>query len=778
MNFTNVRISPKKRSKKAFPWDLKNFGFTYAYTELYKRDIQTEYNTDRTYNGALNYTYQTNLKPYTPFRNVKALRRSPWFQIIRDINISPLPKSFAFNTNIDRTYSERKARDITGNALIIPQFTKTFTWDRRYDLNWNIMQGLRLNYNANNQALITEPGDLKVDKTLYPDEFEMVRDSVKRSLANFGENNHFLQSANLTYTWPLKKIPVLSFINLTTKYQTTFDWQRAPLTQDSLGNTIQNSRNISWNGSFNMKTLYNKVPYLRKVNQKSRNAGRSRARPSQGRNKTNPKGKDDDKDPKGKKKKKKDPNKLTFADGLAKVLMSLQTVTFSYSNIDGQLLPGYTPQSEYMGLTDGFSTPGVGFVFGGQQERDFFGRATGNDFARRAADRGWLVGPTSQYINAQRTTNHSKNFNGRATLEPFKGIRLELTANYIYSENMNENFIWDTDKGDYQNFNTMRTGMYSYSFNSLRTAFVKEDSNGNSKLFDALLDNRKTASDLLSTKNPFSTRATDSAGFYDGYSASQQEVVMAAFISAYSGKSLTEKTLNPLSALPNLNWRLTVDGLNRFPAIRKIFRSIVFSHAYQSTFTVASFNTDLEAVTDENGNGRARDEANNIRPEQQILAVSITEQFNPLFKVDATWQNSLITKFEYRSNRSISLSLANNQVTELKGTEITIGTGYRFQNVKFPIKIGKKTPISDINARIDFSLRDNKTIIRKIDQNQTQLTAGQKYIAIKASADYVLNKQFTLRFYFDRVMTNPYISTSFPTMNQNVGFAIRVNLFQ
>ena len=113
--------------------------------------------------------------------------------------------------------------------------------------------------------------DLKVDKTLYPDEFEMVRDSVKRSLANFGENNHFLQSANLTYTWPLKKIPVLSFINLTTKYQTTFDWQRAPLTQDSLGNTIQNSRNISWNGSFNMKTLYNKVPYFRKVNQKSRN---------------------------------------------------------------------------------------------------------------------------------------------------------------------------------------------------------------------------------------------------------------------------------------------------------------------------------------------------------------------------------------------------------------------------------------------------------------------------------------------------------------------------
>ncbi|MEN8786615.1 MAG: cell surface protein SprA [Flavobacteriales bacterium] len=783
MNFTNVRLSPKKRSTNQYPWDIKNFGFTYAYNELYRRDIQTEYNTTRTYNGALNYTYQTNMKPFTPFRNNKFLRSSPWFRVIRDININPLPKQVAFTTNIDRTYSESKARDITGNALIIPQFTKTFTWDRNYDLNWNIMEGLRLNYNANNQGLIKEPGDLKADKTLYPDEFEMNRDSVLNSFANFGENNHFLQSTNLTYTWPFKKIPVLSFVNLTTKYQATYDWQRAPLSQDSLGNTIQNSRNIAWNGSFNMQNLYNKVPYFKKVNQKSRSNSRrgssnlSKSKTLDG-EKGNKDGKGDDKGDKSKKSKKKDPNALTFADGLAKILMSLQNVTFSYSTIDGQLLPGYKPQSEYFGMTNGFTTPGIGFVFGGEQERDFFGRATDNDFAVTSAKNGWLVGPTSRYINSQRTTNHSKNFNTRATFEPFKGIRIELTANYLYSENMNENFIWDDSLGSYQNFNTMRVGNYNYSFNSIRTAFVKDDTNGNSKLFTQLLENRKTASTLLQQQNPYASLATDSAGFYDGYGASQQQVVMASFIAAYSGKNLTQKTLNPLSALPNLNWRVTIDGLNRMPAIRKIFRSIVFSHAYNSTFTVASFNTDLEAVIDENGNGQTRDESGNIRPEQQIMTVSITEQFNPLFKVDATWQNSLITKVEYRSNRNISLSLANNQITELKGTEITIGTGYRFQNVKFPIKIGKKTPISDINARLDISFRDNKTIIRKIDQNQNQLTAGQKYIAIKGSADYVLNKQFTLRFYYDRVMTNPYISTSFPTMNQNVGFAIRVNLFQ
>ncbi|MEN9000751.1 MAG: cell surface protein SprA, partial [Flavobacteriales bacterium] len=190
-NLTNVRISPKKKSTKAYPWDLKNFGFTYSFNELYRRDIQTQYNTTREYNGALTYTYTTKLKPYAPFRNNKFLRSNKWFRIIRDINIKPLPESFAFNTNIDRTYSETRARDITGNALIIPQFNKTFTWDRVYNVNWKLTQALQLNYNANNQALVQEPGDLKVDKTLYPDEFEMNRDSVLESFRNFGENNHY-----------------------------------------------------------------------------------------------------------------------------------------------------------------------------------------------------------------------------------------------------------------------------------------------------------------------------------------------------------------------------------------------------------------------------------------------------------------------------------------------------------------------------------------------------------------------------------------------------------
>lgn len=775
-NLTNVRINKGRKGGKSFPWDIKNFSATYSYNELYKRDIQTDYNTSKIYNGQLNYTYQTKMKPWTPFRNSKALRKTKWLQLVRDFNFSPIPKQFAFRTNIDRTYNESKARDITGNALIIPQFSKTFTWDRNYDLKWDLTKALKIDYNANNNGFVGEPQDLRVNKTLYPDEFEMVKDSVLKSLGEFGENNHFAQTTNVTYQWPLRKIPILDFVNLNTKYSVSYDWQRAPLSQDSLGHTIQNSRNVAWNGNFNMINLYNKIPYLRKVNQKGNRRSSRRRSVGRGRGKDpkkDPKKEEEDKDDK---KKKKDPNKLTPVEAFAKVLMSLKTVTFNYSINDGILLPGYSQQTEFIGLSNGFTAPGVPFVFGGEQERDILGRQTNNDFAIRAAANDWLVGSSSRYITQQHTVNHSKKFNGRASFEPFRGIRLELTSNYNYSENMTENFMWDSTN-TYNHLNTLRTGNFSVSFNSWRTTFARSGDDGSSVLFDQLLAVRSNASKMLSEKNPNSS-VLEPSGYYDGYDGTQQEVLINSFIGVYSGKGLNANKTNPFATLPNLNWRLTIDGLSRLEKVKKIFKSIVFSHAYNSTLSVASFTTNLEADLDALGNASSRDQANNFIPENQILTVTITEQFNPLFKVDATWQNSLITKFEYKSNRNLSLSLSNSQITEVVGNEITIGTGYRFEKVEFPFKLGKKKPVSDINARVDVSIRTNKTVIRKIVEEQNQLTAGQRYISIKGSADYVLNKQFTLRFYYDRVMTNPFISTSFPTMNQNVGFALRINLFQ
>ena len=49
--------------------------------------------------------------------------------------------------------------------------------------------------------------------------------------------------------------------------------------------------------------------------------------------------------------------------------------------------------------------------------------------------------------------------------------------------------------------------------------------------------------------------------------------------------------------------------------------------------------------------------------------------------------------------------------------------------------------------RLDVSVRDNKTITRKIIENQNQATAGQRAVSIQFSGDYNLTKQLMLRIY-------------------------------
>ena len=69
---------------------------------------------------------------------------------------------------------------------------------------------------------------------------------------------------SVNYQLPLNKIPLTNFLSLNTRYSANFDWT-SPFALAELGNNIQNSNNIQYNGQINMTTLYNKVPYFKKI---------------------------------------------------------------------------------------------------------------------------------------------------------------------------------------------------------------------------------------------------------------------------------------------------------------------------------------------------------------------------------------------------------------------------------------------------------------------------------------------------------------------------------
>ena len=88
------------------------------------------------------------------------------------------------------------------------------------------------------------------------------------------------------------------------------------------------------------------------------------------------------------------------------------------------------------------------------------------------------------------------------------------------------------------------------------------------------------------------------------------------------------------------------------------------------------------------------------------------------------YQAVIDTKFEYKRDRSATLSLNNNQITEVLGSEIVVGTGYKFAKVKLPFD---KIPASAVNVRFDFSFRDNVTVIRKIVETQIKRLLDKKW---------------------------------------------------
>jgi len=292
-------------------------------------------------------------------------------------------------------------------------------------------------------------------------------------------------------------------------------------------------------------------------------------------------------------------------------------------------------------------------------------------------------------------------------------------------------------------------------------------------IFQQMLENRAIISERLGQEREGSAFVPDS-GYYSGYGPTNQDVVIPAFLAAYTGRSAASVTTNPFRLIPLPNWDVTYDGLSRMKPFSKWFRTFTVKHSYRSTFNIGNYQTNLLFVE---GAGEL-DAAFNYIPERQIGVVTITEVMRPLLGADVTLQNSLLAKFEYNRDRNLSLSISNYQVTEVRGKEYVFGTGYRFKNVKFPITIGGNRPKSDLNLRVDVSIRQNNTVIRKMQEGQNQVTAGQNITSIKASADYVISQRLNVRLFYERVVNKPVISTSFPSSNSNFGLSLRFTLTQ
>lgn len=369
--------------------------------------------------------------------------------------------------------------------------------------------------------------------------------------------------------------------------------------------------------------------------------------------------------------------------------------------------------------------------------------------------------------------------NFKVSIKPINSLRIDLSADRNLMENRTANL--GVENESFALLNNQFNGSYSTSIITWQTAFAPDklnDTTLSNQIWENLLDYRPQISSLLSQSNPNSPSSVESSGYYTGYDSTHQDVIIGAFLCAYTGRKPDSENVNPFNQkIPLPNWRISFDGLSKIKAIKKRIKKLTFTHGYRSNLTLGSYTTNLSGQWDPQGNATETDIAGNYISEKQIMTLNILEQFAPLLGVDLTLLNNMSIKFEIKKDRNVSLSLANNQITEIKGSEMKVGTGYTWRKLQLPFKFaGKPLEPSNLRMRLDVSIRDNKTITRKIIENQNQATAGQRAVTIQFSGDYNLTKQLMLRIYFDRRVNTPFVSTSFPTANTNAGFALRFQL--
>ncbi len=808
-NFTNVRKEAKAGSKAHF-WRISNWSASYAYSENMRRDFNTNYDKTKTWNGGLNYNYSFAAKPLEPFKKMKFVQKSKWLALIKDFNLYLTPKNISFTNDVLRSYNERQVRNnMVPDYEFKPVYVKRFTWNRTYNLGYDITKNIKFTFAATNRSIFEEGND-RVDRKLDPEGYQAFKDTIRSQMNTLGKTMDYSHNYNLSYNLPLDKLPATDWMTANIKYGGTYNWQRAPLAQAEFGNTIQNNRTVNIAGQMNFTTLYNKVPYLKKVNADGKGGGRGTVGTKEvgGRNTSDGGTKDEaGKTPeepetpidesnmtekekkKAKRKKEREKRKKErekkrkgkvhpVAGFFARALMSVRNVSGTYAMTDGTLLPGYNQESSILGFNNNFSAPMGGFVFG-QQRYDLWGRETGYNIATTAAGNNWLV--KNEELNKQYTTTHTQNMSLRASLEPLKDVTVEMSLTRTFGNNSSEFFRWNEATQQYEGQSRVETGTLTYTNITIGSAFALIDSKTyTSETFKTMLDNREAVSALLGANNSNSNPLA--SGYYSGYSGTQQEVVTGAFLTAYSKKSVNEKNVNPLKNVPLPNWSINYNGLTKYDFAKKYVKNFVIRHAYSSTVSVAGLQTNLNAGFDANGDANARDINNNFIADRQMQNITISERFSPLIGFDATWNvkkrgasngQGLITKFEYKKDRSATLSLNNNQVTEVLGSEWIIGTGYKFEKVKLPFD---KIPASALNIRFDLSFRDNLTVIRKVVENTNQATAGQRVVSIKSSADYNLTQNLTIQLYYDQIINTPKIATSYKTANMSTGIRLRFNL--
>lgn len=471
-----------------------------------------------------------------------------------------------------------------------------------------------------------------------------------------------------------------------------------------------------------------------------------------------------------------------LAEHTLRFLMMPRSLSFRWRSSHSLNLPLFAPNVGNVfgqSLSYGPMSPGMDFAFG------FYDKS----YVDKALDREWLITSSEQISPA--IWSKSKEFNFELTLEPIRGLKIVLTSNLTDSRTEQMQFMY--------------AGMpTSYSGSYMRTHWALASAMRNSKADDGY------ASEAFSRFLEYIPRVAarveqqyhginyPSTGFMEGnalagtpynpeqggVSQTSSDVLIPAFIAAYSGQNPDRVTLDLFPGLAEMrpNWRITYDGFINLGNMRRWFKSFTLSHAYQCTYNIGGYSSFMNWVGVDGNMGFTFNEQTQAPVPStpfNIPSVAITEKFAPLIGLKFTLFNDLTFNAEYRDSRTLNLNTSAGQIVETTSKQLQIGAGYKIANFNKILKIGSRqgNVSNDLSLNLDFAYSNNQSLIRRIETAFTQATQGTSTFSVNFMASYILSKRITLSAFFDHQTNTPLVSNSaYPTSNSNYGIAVNVSL--
>lgn len=830
-NFSLSGLKFDVQSKTPMPWDPANFTVNFSFTKQSKNDPTTEYEYTNDYRGSFAYSYSPFIKPFKPFSKIQGKSKNAKF--LREWELQWLPNNISFLTSMNRSYYEQQTRSETDQMFQLPvSVSKNWLWDRQLQLSWNITRSLSMSFSSNTSARIEETVGA-VNRKLFPDKYKEWKDTVWQSILSMGTPWAYNQTFTAQYRAPFNRIPAIDFMSASVNYNATYRWDRgATIDGLNVGNSIANQAAWTADGRITFESFYNKIPIFKEVTRRFANTRQSA-------NLQNRKAKKFDRTFKLKpdtslvirhnlrtkkvrisaattdgkpfqvKSRIIDANsveiltrgdaniKFTVTEQLKddrtllrdigeyalRFVLSPRSVAVRYRNTRTMNIPLFAPEiGNIFGQTRSYGpmAPGLDFAFG----------FAGEDYLRKALDRGWLITDDGQTSPA--VFGRTNELNIEVNLELFKGFKVQMIWNRTDNRNKQTQFM-------YAGMPQTLSGSYTRTHCAILTALrrSKADNGYASKAFSDFLANIPVVRQRV--EDQYNGLNYPDAGFMDhsaliGHpfdpavgtiSETSSDVLIPAFLAAYTGRSAERESLNPFpgfsAALPN--WRITYDGLINLGNLRNIFKTFTLTHAYQCTYQVGSYSSYLNwASAGPSDLGFTKDEITGQpipSSPYNISSVAITERFAPLLGVNVTLKNDLRISAEYRDQRTVTLNSSAGQVIEASQRGITIGAGYKIVGFNSFLKIKNKQAgfSNDLTVNADFSFMNNQALIRRIESNYTQPTSGTKTLNINFTASYALSRRLTLSAYFDHQVNTPLVTTSaYPTTNSSYGLSMNLSL--